>query len=537
MKKEIYVFGHKNPDTDSVCSAIAYARLKQLQNYENVLPYVLGEINRETRFVLDYFNVEQPEILTDIKITLKDMDLYKPTLLKRSEPVKKAWDLLSSGQKSKSLPVVDNNGLLEGLVSIGNITKLYMEAADENYLLNFEILFKNLIEILDVTAMYGNYCCEKIEGKIYIDEHIDEEKNLTNKDIFITSNPDRAKNVLKKENCGCVIITNGLNIEKFKDYGSCVVSVNDTLFKTISLINQAVSVGSIMQSDSIVSFSIDAEVDDTIAIVQGSPYRNFPVIDRDGKFFGLVSRRHLIEYDKKKVILVDHNERSQSVEGLEQADIVEIIDHHRVADVKTSEPLFIRAEPVGSTATIVYKMYMEKTRPISKNIAGLLLSAILSDTLMFSSPTSTEDDKQAAEYLSQIAEVNIEDYGREMFSVSTSLEGFSPEEILSVDRKQFIFGKYSTYISQVNTLDFRSIVNMQNELIKAMEEYVERKKCDLMLLMITDIVEGGSEFLAVGRAKDLVYRAFSIDADSAFLKGVVSRKKQVVPRLTISAQR
>lgn len=253
---------------------------------------------------------------------------------------------------------------------------------------------------------------------------------------------------------------------------------------------------------------------------------------------GIISRRHLIEYKRKQVILIDHNEKSQSVEGLEQAQIIEVIDHHRVADIQTTSPLYIRAEPVGCTATIVYKMYVENNVKIRKQTAGLMLGAILSDTLMFSSPTSTAADKAAADKLAKIAEVDVDSFGQKMFSVSTSLQGSTPEEILAIDRKQFSFGKYLAFISQVNTLDFHSIENIKQELLDSMNRFREEKNCDLVILMVTDIVQRGSELLVVGRAKELTARAFNLkfDENSIFLPGAVSRKKQIVPKLTMATQ-
>ncbi|MCL2593406.1 MAG: putative manganese-dependent inorganic diphosphatase, partial [Defluviitaleaceae bacterium] len=498
MEKKIYVFGHRNPDTDSICSAIAYAELKRQLGQAGATAYRLGDINDETRFVLDYFDVQIPEILSDVGPTLNDLDIYKPQAISLDASIKEAWDQFKVTQKSRILSVVDKDDKYSGILSVSDLTDFFMENIDEDTVRQHTILFKNIIKVLDVTNIQGKYKYEKVEGKIYLTSRL-KDVSLSDKDIVITGDEQLALKIAEEGKCGCLIITNGILPANIVS-NCCVVSVETSLFKTINLINQSVSVGSLARRENIVAFALDSHVDDVIGIVQSSTYRNFPVMNANGEFAGLISRRHLIEYSKKNVILVDHNERSQSAEGIEQAEILEIIDHHRVADVQTDTPLFIRAEPLGSTATIVYKMFMETQAAITRKIAGMLISAILSDTLMFNSPTTTEDDKIAAKRLATIAEVDIDDFGRKMFSVSMSLKGSHPREILSVDRKRFAFGKNVVFISQVNTLDFKSIVEMGDELEKAMDEFVAESNCDLYILMITDVVECGTQLLVSGRA-------------------------------------
>jgi len=536
MEKKIYVFGHRSPDTDSICSAIAYAELKKQTGYHTATAYRLGEISDETRFVLDYFGAPMPELITDVGPTLYDLDIYKPEAISLDEPIREAWDRLKNTKGSRLLPVVDADGKYGGILSTSDITDFFMENADENTVYQYEILFKNIIKVLDVINIDGKYKYKKVEGRICLTSRIDDIE-LDDRDVVITGDTQIAKRVAEEGKCGCLIITNGREIPKIET-SCCVVTVETSLFRTINLVNQSVSVGSLARKDNIVSFALDSQIDDVINIVQTSPHRNFPVMNADGEFAGTISRRHLIEYNKKNVILVDHNERSQSAEGLEQAEILEIIDHHRVADVQTDTPLFIRAEPLGSTATIVYKMFVEKQGAITRKVAGMLLSAILSDTLMFNSPTTTQDDKVAARRLATIAEIDIDDYGRKMFSVSMSLKGSSPTEILAIDRKRFSFGKNAVFISQINTLDFKSIIEMEEELERAMEEFVLENECDLYILMITDVVGCGTELVVAGRAKDLTLKAFGLPFSerSVFLPGVVSRKKQIVPKLTYAAQ-
>jgi len=536
MEKNIYVFGHRSPDTDSICSAIAYAELKKQTGYLSAAAYRLGDINDETRFVLDFFGAAVPELITDVGPTLRDLDIYKPQAISLDEPIRQAWDQLKNTIGSRILPISDKEGKYGGILSTSDLTDFFMENIDESTVYQYEILFKNIMKVLEVIKIEGKYKYEKVEGRICLTSRIDEIE-LDDRDVVITGDLQIAVKIAEEGKCGCLIITNGRSLDNVKT-NCCIVSVQTSLFKTINLVNQSVSVGSLARKENIIAFALDSQIDDVINIVQTSPHRNFPVMDAEGEFAGIISRRHLIEYNKKNVILVDHNERSQSVEGLEQAEILEIIDHHRVADVQTDTPLFIRAEPLGSTATIVYKMFMETQAAITRKVAGMLLSAILSDTLMFNSPTTTEDDKVAAKRLATIAELDIDDYGRKMFSVSMSLKGSSPSEILAIDRKRFTFGKNTVFISQVNTLDFKSILEMEDELNSAMEEFVDDNGCDLYILMITDVVGCGTELLVAGRAKDLTLKAFSLPlAERAvFLPGVVSRKKQIVPKLTYAAQ-
>ena len=536
MEKTIYVFGHTNPDTDSVCSAIAYAELKRQTGYPTATAYRLDDINNETRFVLDYFDVPVPELLSDVGPKLYDLEVYKPEAISMDAPIRNAWYQFKAMSGSRILPVVDTAGKYCGILSMSDLPSFFMENIDENTVYEYEILFKNLVNVLDVIKIEGEYKYERVEGKICLTS-IMGDIELDDRDILITGDEQIAIKIAEEGKCGCLIITNGIPVPQIQT-NCCIVSVRTSLFKTINLVNQSISVGSLARKENIMAFALDSQIDDVINIVQSSTHRNFPVMDRNGEFAGVISRRHLIEYNKKKVILIDHNERSQSVEGLEQAEILEIIDHHRVADVQTDSPLFIRSEPLGSTATIVYKMFMETRAAITRKVAGMLISAILSDTLMFNSPTTTEDDKVAAKNLATIAEIDIDEFGRKMFSISMSLKGVSPTDILAADRKRFAFGRNIVYISQINTLDFGSILEMEDMLREAMEAFTRERECHLYILMITNVVECGSELLVAGRAKDLTSKAFGLPAHqhTIFLPGVVSRKKQIVPKLTYAAQ-
>ena len=538
MKSPIYVFGHKNPDTDSICSTLAYAELKRKLGVENVVPCRLGKINNETKFVLEYFGVDEPLLIENIGMKLRDLEMHNPVRITAEDPLKKAWDALKTKDaSSRLLPVLGDDVKLQGILSIADITRIFMEPYDEEMVHRFEIRFNNLMDILQGKILTGSYNYELLCGSLFIGAPT-EGGSVSDKDVVITNKVETARHYANERGVGCVVLTNNyqpLELEKAK---SAVVCVPHSILKTIGMLNQAISCGSVMNTSRFEMFSTETKVDEAIEIMKTSSHRNFPVVDRTGRLFGVVSRRHILDYERKRVILVDHNEANQSVDGLSQAEIVEIIDHHRVANIETQKPLYIRSEPVGCSATIIYGLYKEHSQEPDAKHAGLMLSAILSDTLMFSSPTTTNKDELAALDLAKLAGVEIKDYGQQMFLAGTKLSDYSPEEIFSMDRKQFSIGEYLVHIAQVNTLDIETALMRKAELVGVMHDFTLRSGSDLALLMITDILSGGSELLVAGKAKELIVNAYGMehDDDHIYLQDVVSRKAQVVPRLTQAAQ-
>jgi manganese-dependent inorganic pyrophosphatase len=433
---------------------------------------------------------------------------------------------MSSESGARLLTVLNDDGTIAGIINQSDIAQMYIDSERDWKKLYAETPFSNLLDILKLKTVYGEYKYENIAGNLYIEEF---DKNFSDKDVIITRADKRAKAAAEAA--------------KNSEPGAAgaVVVVEKPLDEIVLLTRSAVSVSAIMKKGGIFKFAAENYIDDIVDFMKTSAHRNFPVVDKDDKFLGIISRRHLLDYRRKKVILVDHNENSQSVEGLNSAVILEIIDHHRIADVQTDSPVFVRAEPVGCTATIVYKMYKENDVPITRRIAGILLSAILSDTLMMRSPTATPEDRKAVDNLSIVAEVEINQYGREMFTAGTSLTGVTSAQILTNDLKIFTFGRYASSVSQFLTLDFESLQERNDELIKELENFRAEKKLDLAILMITDIVEGGSEIFVAASdpAKRFVADTFGVPSvdKSIFLEGVVSRKKQMVPKLTVAAQR
>lgn len=541
MDKPIFVFGHLNPDTDSICSAIAYAELKRKLGFSNVQAVRLGNINRETAFALNFFGEGPPPLLSDVEPQVADLNFYEPHVVHKDDSIKSVWDLMKKIERHM-IPVVDEEDRLNGIVSLKDIAASYMEFSDETAIRNNNTRFSNLIKVLDGEVLEGSYPYEYVEGNIYTDSTLLKDQRLSKGDILIIGNAKDIREKVENVGAGCIIVAGdkdcNQSYETEKGLDCAVVRVPHSFFKTIKLINQSIPVSAIMRKHNLVYFQLDDYVEEIKEIMQSSTHRSFPVVDSEGKVKGILSRRHLIDFNRKHVILVDHNEKGQSIKGLEKATILEIIDHHRVADIHTMSPLYFRAEPVGCTATIVSKMYRENHVEPTPGIAGLMLSAIISDTLLFKSPTCTEEDKKQAEYLAKIAGVDIQKYGMTMIIAGTSVKGKTAEQLYYTDMKKFVFGKYNVAISQISTADFKGLFNLIPDLKAMMHKLCETEKYDLVLLMVTDIILGGTELIAVGSGKELVSRAFglNIKEDSIFLPGVLSRKKQVVPKLMNAAQ-
>ncbi len=538
--KKIHVFGHQRPDTDSICSTIAYTNLKKALGVTNIEAFRLDNINKETKFVLDYFNVKEPKLLTDLDLKVKDLNLYTPKKISKNDPVKSAWDLLLESKGSRIIPCVNEDNELEGIISVGDLTQLLMDTSDETVTSTYEILYKNFIEVLDGKVIMGEYNYERIDGKIIISSQ-DPAPDVTDKDVLITSRIEFAKDYLENSNCGCILLTNGRDITELVEMNkrNCAIVVCDSdLYNVITTIKKAVSTSSVMQKDKLMVISAGAYVEDIKKTLQTSAHRNFPVVGSKGQFEGILSRRHLIDFERKKAILIDHNERMQSVDGIAEAEILEIVDHHRVADVQTDSPILIRSEPVGCTATIIYKMYRENNVPVPRTIAGLMMSAILSDTLKFSSPTCTDEDISAAKGLATICEIDIEDYAKEMFMAGTSIKDITFDELINTDTKVFNIADMEIYISQINTLALDEVSQRREEYMASMDKFCNSTNCQLLILMVTDIINGGSKIITYGKMRSLAEKAFNIPEgkDSVYLEGVVSRKKQIVPRLVMASR-
>ncbi|QNU66685.1 putative manganese-dependent inorganic diphosphatase [Ruminiclostridium herbifermentans] len=544
MNELIYITGHKNPDTDSICSAIAYAELKKRHSI-NAVPIRIGDINKETEFVLKYFGVEVPEYKETVRTQVSDlnMDIINP--ISEDISVKAAWSIMQKNN-IKVLPVADINGKLLGIITLTDITTSYLDAMDNRILAASNTPLGNIIDTLNARLICGDEDKFKANGKVVVAAMTANEMEpfVEKGDIVILGN--RKDNQIKAIEIGvsCIILTCGCQIDddvvKLANENECIVleTAYDTLMAA-RFINQSIPVSHIMTKKQLVCFNLHDFTENIKDTMLKTRYRSYPVVDDDGVVKGFVSRYHLISQRKKKVILLDHNEKSQTIDGIEQADILEIIDHHRIGDIQTNYPIYFKNDAVGSTATLIANMYFENGLNPSKSIAGILCAAIISDTLHFKSPTSTYADELAANKLAKIADIHLEEFATALYKASASLEGMSPQTILEYDFKDFVFNKYKIGIGQINSSDSEAFKKVKDSLLEHMKVVKENKGYRLVLLMVTDIINEGSEILFVGDDGALIEKAFNIKGSEgcAFLKGVVSRKKQIIPILSSIIQR
>jgi manganese-dependent inorganic pyrophosphatase len=545
MDKLVFVTGHKNPDTDSICSAIAYAELKKKLGV-NAVPKRLGDINRETEFVLKHFGVEMPEHLFTVKTQVADLNVDQAFPVSSDISIKTAWHLMKKNN-IKTIPVIDDHERLLGIVTLSDITNNYMDALDNNTIASTRTTLRNIAETLNATLICGSQEDFKTTGKVVVAavEPDDLHSFVEPGDIVITGN--RLDIQLKALEYGttCLIITCSGDpsqelIEEARNRNIVLLTTPIDTYTTVRLVNQSIPVGAVMTSQNLISFNIDDFIDDIQDKMLKTRYRSYPIVDDNNRIQGFISRYHLISQRKKNVILVDHNEKSQTVNGIEEAEILEIIDHHRLGDIQTASPIFLRNEPVGSTSTIVANMFFEMGIRPSKSIAGILCSAILSDTLKFKSPTSTYVDKMTAEKLAEIAGIDdMDKYANQMFKEGSSLQGKTLKEIFYQDFKDYTFGKYRIGIGQVFTMDKEKISEMEDSLIAFMKQLCAEKGYHLLMLFVTDILDQASEVLFSGEEKELISLAFNVDLgeNSVCLPGIVSRKKQVVPLISAAVDK
>lgn len=541
MKDIVFVSGHKNPDSDSICSAIAYADyLFRIGRY-NAVPVRLGEINKETEYILKRFHTEIPVLLKTVKQTVEDLEYDKVTVFSKELTLKTAWSLMKQ-QNLKSAPVLDDHSQLLGLLSTSNIIEGYMGQWDSLILKEANTPIENVIDTLDASILYLDKQLKTIKGEIHIAAMTGEEasKRVHENDVVIVGGDrDEAIEQLMNKKISLVILTGSLTISKellqqCMDAHISVISTPFNTFMASQQIIQAVPVEYVMQKGGLTTFSTDDTVDYVKEVMSETRYRSYPVIDFMGRVVGSISRYQVLNGMKKKVIQVDHNERSQAIDGIEEAEILEIIDHHRVADIQTIGPVLFRAEPVGCTATIVAKCYKEAGIDIPQDMAGLMLGAIISDTLLFKSPTCTPTDTKMAKELAKIAGVDIQEFGMSMFKAGTSLVGKTVEEIFNQDYKKFTFGDLSAGVAQVNTMDIEGFAPYKKDMLDYMDQVAKDNHMEFTMLLLTDVINATSEVLVAGPRKDYVETAFHVELvdQQASLPGVISRKKQVVPVIT-----
>lgn len=533
----IYIFGHQNPDTDSICSALAYKNLKEQLGYDNYIATRLGNVSKETMFALNYFNIEPPKLLKNLKPQVSDLNLSKTVVAYETDTVKKALEKIIS-KIGRSIPVVDSKKRLIGIVSISDIVPTLLGMIDKSVLKDTNTPFENIINELKAQVITGEYGYDTIKGNIYLSTDLTQDIKLKREDIIIADNNEKILENYETNNC-CIILGNCKDDSYCNDeYDGVILSTHYSVYEIIKLVSYCVPITSMVKKDSLEYFVTYETIDDVKENMLTSKHRRFPVVDELGYIKGMISRSNLVEINRKKAILVDHNEKNQSIVGIEETEIVEVIDHHRVANVQTIAPLYFRTEPLGCTCTIIAKMYEENNIPINREMAGIMVSAIISDTLLFRSPTSTNEDKRVANKLADIAEIELDNYGMQLITAGSSLQEETPISIINKDMKKFTFGSYKIMISQVNTGDFQGFYTLFQDILSTMEDICEKDNIDLAVLMITDIVVGGTELLSVGKARWIAESAFKLNKSdvSIFLSNVFSRKKQIVPMLMNAAK-
>ena len=546
-QEKIFVIGHKNPDTDSICSAIAYCDIKNRTTQEGrYIPKRAGQINEETEYVLNRFGVQPPGYLSNIGTQVKDMDIRLSPEANKSMSLKNAWDLMQENS-IVSLPIHEKDGTLEGLITIGDIAKTYMDTTDSYLLSRARTQYQRIAETIGGNVIEGNPHGYFIQGKIMVaaanpdkmKEYVEEN------DMVIMGNREEDHLQAIEQNVSCIIVGMGIEVtEKVlklaHEKDIIIISSPYDTFTISRLINQSIPVKYIMKTDNLVTFNTEDFTDDIQEVMIKHRHRAFPVINKKGKCIGTISRRNFLDMHRKKVVLVDHNEKDQAVDNIDKADIMEIIDHHKLGTLQTMQPISFRNQPVGCTGTIMYQMYGEQKLEIPPKIAGLLCAAIISDTLMFRSPTCTLQDKMAAGALALIADISIEEFAREMFKAGSNLKDKSPEEIFYQDYKKFIAeGDICFGVGQISSMDADELREIKERLIPFMVSECGRHGVSRVYFMLTDIMEQSTELLFYGEgSEEMAVNAFKIEPKDGtiYLEGVVSRKKQLIPPLMEAAQ-
>ena len=558
MERDILVTGHRNPDTDSICAAIAYARLKNIINHTNrYIPCRAGNPNTETSFVLDYFKEEKPRLLESVKTQVSDVAYRKTPGVPKNMSLKQAYQIMRDSHVV-TLPAVTDEGILEGLITISDIAKSYMNVYDSAVISTAKTQFKNILETLEATRVTGDIerFCEK--GKVVIAAANPEMMNyyIEPHDIVILGNRAESQLSALDNGADCIIICEGANvsptIRDLAEHNGMIIMVTSyDAYTAARLINQSIPIDFFMTKEGILSFGEDDYIDDIKEVMANKRHRDFPVLNKEGKYLGMISRRNLLGAHGKQVIMVDHNELGQALEGMENAEILEIIDHHRLGTIQTLSPVSFRNQPLGCCSTIIYQIYKENGVSVDKKTAGLLMSAIISDTLLFRSPTCTPVDEKAARELAEIAGVDIEKYAMEMFATTSNLKKKTDKEIFYQDFKIFSAGKIRFGVSQITSLNEEELTVLQKRLLHFAKTALEVENLGMVFVMLTNILEQDTVLLAVGsHSGELMHMAFSnepeklqfkldkenVEGYSLRIPGMVSRKKQLIPPLSLFAE-
>ena len=543
---KVVVIGHRNPDTDSICSAIAYAELKNKTSDLVCEARRAGKMNQETEFVLKKFGVKPPRMCTDVNPKIRDVDYREMPGIPGSTSLRKAWEIMRD-QQIDTLPVTSADNELEGIITVKDIATANMDVFDTGVLAKSATTYKNILETLGGTMVVGDENSVCTTGHIKIGTATPEmlENNVEKGDIVILTNRYESQLCAIEKEASLLIICNGAKVGHTiqriaEEMGVAIMTAPCDTYAAGKLISQCAPISYYMTREEIMKFTLVTPVADVLRVMAKVRHRYFPILDEDGKYCGMVSRRNVIALRKRRIILVDHNEATQAVEGFDQAEILEIIDHHRIGSLETSGPVYFRNQPVGCTATIITQMYDEKGVEIPQKTAGLLLAAILSDTLVFRSPTCTSVDEAAAKRLAGIAGVEIEEFATEMFEAGEKLDGKTPEEVFLQDFKVFMCGDIRFGVAQGSYMTRKNLLAAEQLLKPYLEEARNKQNVEDLYMLLTDVPKEESVVICTGRyAAEVLTDGFEIQpaADGSWtLPGVVSRKKQFIPTMMSAYQ-
>lgn len=538
---KIYIIGHKNPDTDSICSSICYAYLKQQITGDDYVPMRAGELNAETKYVLNAFQMPEPEYMENVSTQVKDVEYRHLDGVSGEISIKNAWEILSESGAT-TLPSVDEYDHLTGLITVRDIAMTYMEVYDNRIIATAHTPYKNIIETLSAELIVGNINDYVHTGKVLISAaNPDMMENYIEKgDIVILGNRYESQLCAIEMDAQCIIICDGAVVSKTitklaEDRNCFIIRTPYDTYTVARLINQSIPIRHFMKKSNLITFSTEDYIRDIRPVMAGKRHQYYPVLNEYGKYVGLISQRNYLNANPKKVILVDHNEHAQAVDGIEEVQLLEIIDHHRLGGLQTMNPVYFRNQPLGCTATIIYQMFQEHGVSIPKQMAGLLCSAIISDTLMFRSPTCTAVDEQTCRTLAGLADIDIDSYAVSMFNAGSKLMDKTDEEIFHQDYKVFSSDDVKFGIGQISAFNSTILDQIRPRLLTYMESVFHTGEVDMLFFMLTNIWKEETELLYFGDAsKELLEKAFKLENvsdGSIHLPGVVSRKKQVIPQL------
>ena len=543
---KVVVIGHRNPDTDSICSAIAYAELKNKTSDLVCEARRAGKMNQETEFVLKKFGVTPPRMCTDVNPKIRDVDYREIPGIPGSTSLRKAWEVMRD-QKIDTLPVTDPDNELEGVITVKDIATANMDLFDTGILAKSCTSYRNILETLGATMVVGSEDAACTTGHIRIGTATPEmlDNSMEKGDIVILTNRYESQLCAIEKEASLIIICNGAKVGRTiqriaEETGVAIMTAPCDTYAAGKLISQCAPISYYMTRQDIIKFTLVTPVADVTRVMAKVRHRYFPILDEEGKYCGMISRRNIINLRKRRIILVDHNEATQAVEGFEQAEILEIIDHHRIGSLETSGPVYFRNQPVGCTATIVTQMYDENGVEIPQQTAGLLLGAILSDTLAFRSPTCTPVDVNTAKRLAKIAGVDIEEFANEMFEAGERLDGKTAEEVFLQDFKVFMCGDIRFGVAQGSYMTRKNLYGAEKLLNPYLEEARNKQNVEDLYVLLTDVPKEESVVICTGRyAGEVLAEGFDTqptEDGSWTLPGVVSRKKQFIPALMAAYQ-